>query len=172
MNQKRLKAARGLLLIVAALFVLGIANSPFAATYPALLHLEFGPAIPRGGVFSLHEWIPDGLIAIFFLLVGLEVKREWHEGDSVDGRGPAPIPECGLGRGRCSNRIHGIDGVARFPESRALQLEWGQAIRLPRESVVPISNGAVLGITEAELRQLVETVQAPKLSAGPTSARR
>ena len=70
----------GLMLIGAALLALIAANGPLASLYQALLHLEIGPDMPRLGQMSLHEWIADGLMAIFFLLVGLEVKREWYQG--------------------------------------------------------------------------------------------
>jgi NhaA family Na+:H+ antiporter len=70
----------GLLLMAAAALALVAANSGFAADYHHLLEIELGPAMPRLGVMSVHQWIADGLMAIFFLLVGLEVKREWYEG--------------------------------------------------------------------------------------------
>ena len=50
-----------------------IANSPLGATYQSLLHARLGP-------LDVHQWVADGLMAVFFLLVGLEVKREWYVG--------------------------------------------------------------------------------------------
>ncbi|MCM8557866.1 Na+/H+ antiporter NhaA [Sphingomicrobium sediminis] len=70
----------GLVLIGAALLALIAANSPLAEAYESLLKFKFGPEWPRFGVFSVEYWVVDGLMAIFFLLVGLEVKREWFEG--------------------------------------------------------------------------------------------
>ena len=63
----------GLLLMAAAGLALAIANSPFADAYQHLLHAKVGP-------LSVHYWIADALMAVFFLLVGLEVKREWYDG--------------------------------------------------------------------------------------------
>jgi Na+:H+ antiporter, NhaA family len=77
--QKQEKLA-GLLLIVAAAAALILANSGFSHSYHAVLETRFGPVMPRFGVLSVHYWIADGLMAIFFLLVGLEVKREWYQG--------------------------------------------------------------------------------------------
>lgn len=63
----------GLLLIGAAVLALLVANSPLAAAYHGLFEAHLGP-------MSVEQWISDGLMAIFFLLVGLEVKREWLVG--------------------------------------------------------------------------------------------
>ena len=63
----------GLLLMGAAALALLIANSPLADAYHALLDTYVGP-------LTIHYWIADALMAIFFLLVGLEVKREWYDG--------------------------------------------------------------------------------------------
>ncbi len=76
----RLERAAALLLAAAAVVALIAANSPFAAAYHSLIDAHLGPALPRLGVPSVHAWVADGLMAIFFLLVGLEVKREWIEG--------------------------------------------------------------------------------------------
>ncbi|MET4896635.1 Na+/H+ antiporter NhaA [Sphingomonadaceae bacterium jetA1] len=67
------QSASGLILIAAALAALLLANSPLRAGYDALLHRDLGP-------LSLLHWINDGLMAIFFLLVGLEIKREALDG--------------------------------------------------------------------------------------------
>jgi NhaA family Na+:H+ antiporter len=75
------EAAGGLLLMVAAALALLLANSPFAEDYRHLLHAEAGPILsPRLGPMTVHLWINDGLMALFFLLVGLEIKREFVEG--------------------------------------------------------------------------------------------
>lgn len=63
----------GLLLMGAAAVALLIANSPLAHGYHALLGTYVGP-------LTVHYWIADALMAVFFLLVGLEVKREWYDG--------------------------------------------------------------------------------------------
>lgn len=70
----------GLLLIAAAALAIGLANSGGADLYHHLLDTKLGPPLPRMGVLTVHEWIADGLMAIFFLLVGLELKREWFDG--------------------------------------------------------------------------------------------
>jgi NhaA family Na+:H+ antiporter len=78
-DRKRERAA-GLALIAAAGAALAAANSPLAGAYHDLLHTPVGPVMPKLGMMTVHLWIVDGLMAIFFLLVGLEVKREWFEG--------------------------------------------------------------------------------------------
>ena len=66
-------SAGGIVLMVAALLAMAIANSPFSAAYFDTLHIYVG------GLSVLH-WINDGLMAIFFLFVGLEIKRELIDG--------------------------------------------------------------------------------------------
>jgi len=63
------EAAGGYILMAAAAAALIVANSPFASAYNAALHFDLAG-------HSLLHWINDGLMAIFFLLIGLEVKRE------------------------------------------------------------------------------------------------
>jgi NhaA family Na+:H+ antiporter len=67
------ESAGGLVLMFAAVAALIVANSPLADDYFAFQKLYLGP-------LSLLHWINDGLMAIFFLLVGLEVKRELIDG--------------------------------------------------------------------------------------------
>ncbi|WP_200943139.1 Na+/H+ antiporter NhaA [Altererythrobacter sp. Root672] len=67
------QASAGLLLIGAALLALVLANGPFGRAYSETLSSYLGP-------LSLLHWINDGLMAVFFLLVGLEIKREFLDG--------------------------------------------------------------------------------------------
>ncbi|AKH62784.1 MULTISPECIES: Na+/H+ antiporter NhaA [Photorhabdus] len=88
----KLEAAGGLLLIIAAIIALIMANSPLQDIYQQFLN------IPVAVQFSALEvnkplllWVNDGLMAVFFLIVGLEVKRELLEG-SLAGRDKAVFP--------------------------------------------------------------------------------
>ncbi len=65
--------AGGLLLIAAAVLALIVANSPLADAYFHTLHVYVGP-------LSVAHWINDALMAVFFLMVGLEIKREMVDG--------------------------------------------------------------------------------------------
>ncbi|MFM5907504.1 MAG: Na+/H+ antiporter NhaA [Novosphingobium sp.] len=69
-------AGAGLILLACAALALIMANSPLAAAWQYLLH---GP-LPVIG-HDLHYWINDGLMAIFFFVVGLEIKREVLDGE-------------------------------------------------------------------------------------------
>ncbi len=68
------EAAGGIVLMGVALVALGIANSPLAPAYFAALEFHFL------GMSILH-WINDALMVVFFLLVGLEIKREMLDGE-------------------------------------------------------------------------------------------
>ncbi|HAF40263.1 MAG TPA: Na+/H+ antiporter NhaA [Sphingobium sp.] len=71
------------LLILAAAAALLLANlpGPSGHFYHDLIHAELGPTLsPKLGPMTVHLWINDGLMAIFFLVVGLEIKREFLDG--------------------------------------------------------------------------------------------
>lgn len=67
------EAAGGLLLLLVAAAALIWANSPLAAGYDQLWHASLASR-------SLHFWINDGLMTVFFLVVGMEIRREIHDG--------------------------------------------------------------------------------------------
>ena len=76
------EAAGGIVLIAAAVAAMIVANLPVTAQgYEALLHHRTGPVLAGAlGPMTVHLWINDGLMALFFLLVGLEMKREFIDG--------------------------------------------------------------------------------------------
>jgi len=81
--------------VVAAIVAMVVANSPLAAIYASLIEL---PVEIRVGTFQIAKplllWINDGLMALFFLMVGLELKREIVEGQLSDIR-QAAFPAMG-----------------------------------------------------------------------------
>lgn len=75
------EAAGGILLMVAAALAMIVANSPLYDMYHHFLHELEGPTLSKKlGPMTPHLWINDGLMAIFFFLVGLEIKREFVDG--------------------------------------------------------------------------------------------
>ncbi|MEZ0242685.1 MAG: Na+/H+ antiporter NhaA, partial [Sphingomonas sp.] len=67
------EAGGGIVLMAASALALVAANSPFASAYFHALHVQAGP-------LTMHEWINDALMAVFFLVVGLEIRSEFTGG--------------------------------------------------------------------------------------------
>ena len=67
------EASGGIILMVVAALAIATANSPMADAYFNILHVYIGP-------LSIQHWINDAVMAVFFLLVGLEIKREMLDG--------------------------------------------------------------------------------------------
>ena len=87
-----IEAASGVLLLMATVVALVWANSPWKGGYVGFLDREFG--IEFGSwhlVMSTQEWINDGLMAIFFFVAGIEIKREMVKGELRD-RKAAALP--------------------------------------------------------------------------------
>jgi len=76
------EASGGILLLIFTVFALVWANSPFVGSYLYLWHTKFLIGFEKFSLnYSLHHWINDGLMAIFFFVVGLEIKRELLVGE-------------------------------------------------------------------------------------------
>jgi Na+:H+ antiporter, NhaA family len=76
------EAISGKLLLAAAILALIVVNSPLKHLYDSIWHLNF--SVGLGGFSLSHDlrhWVNDGLMAIFFLVVGLEIKREVRKGE-------------------------------------------------------------------------------------------
>lgn len=82
----------GLLLLLATVLAIGLTNSPFGAGFQSFWDQYFGFTFGDAGFrMSLLHWVNDGLLTIFFLVVGLEIKREFTVGH-LAGRRSAALP--------------------------------------------------------------------------------
>lgn len=76
------EASSGIVLLTFAVMAMGLANSPWAAAYEEILHWKV--SIGMGDFqlsMSLLHWINDGLMAVFFFVIGMEIKREFLFGE-------------------------------------------------------------------------------------------
>ena len=116
-----IQAASGIVLLVAAAAALGWANSPWAESYFALWQTPLGI---RLGDFaferSLAWFVNDGLMVIFFFVVGMEIRREIHEGELSDWRRAAIPAVAALGGMLAPAAIYLV--LAGAPETRS---GWG-----------------------------------------------
>jgi len=91
----KLEAASGIILMLTAIAAMIIANSPLSPWYDLLLEI---PVVVAVGTFEIAKplllWINDGLMALFFFLIGLELKREFLEGD-LSKPGQVTLPAIG-----------------------------------------------------------------------------
>jgi len=86
------EAASGIVLLATTALALAIANSPLASGYQHVLEIPLAVGMrPFALALSVHEWVNDGLMAVFFFLVGLEMKRELLVGD-LSTRRSATLP--------------------------------------------------------------------------------
>lgn len=114
----RLESAGGIFLLIAALLAMLVANSPLASYYDALLDT---PVAIQVGALAINKpmllWINDGLMAVFFFLIGLEVKREIIEGELSS---PSQIVLPGLGA---------VGGMV-VPAAIYAWLNWGDGVAM------------------------------------------
>jgi NhaA family Na+:H+ antiporter len=116
-----IEAASGLLLLVAAAVALVWANSPWADSYARLWHTPVGLRLGGFTFERSFEWfVSDGLMVIFFFVVGLEVRREVHQGELSEWRRAALPAAAALGGMLAPAALYLV--VAGSPETRP---GWG-----------------------------------------------
>lgn len=91
----------GLLLVICTIFSLAISNSSIGDSYIHFMHQKVDLSFSCVALnYSVEHWVNDGLMAIFFLMVGLEVERELYVGELADFR-KAILPLAGAFGGIC-----------------------------------------------------------------------
>jgi NhaA family Na+:H+ antiporter len=110
----------GVLLIICTLLAITLTNSPIGESYLTLWHIELWG-------MSLEEWINDGLMAIFFLLIGLELEREIYIGELSNFKN-ALLPICAAIGGML------IPALIHFSLNHSTANQMESVFRWPRTS--------------------------------------
>ncbi len=93
-----LPASAGLVLMAAAIAALVLANSPLASLYHRFVDAQFGLGFITAPLsLSIGDWVAEGLLTLFFLLVGLEIRREMTAGAFTDRRAAVLPVLCAIG---------------------------------------------------------------------------
>ncbi|MCH2534250.1 MAG: Na+/H+ antiporter NhaA, partial [Bdellovibrionales bacterium] len=81
-NFLRMESSSGIILLLVAVIAMILANSPLYNLYNAIIHFDLGVKLGSTEVsHSIQHWVNDGLMVIFFFVVGLEIKRELVQGE-------------------------------------------------------------------------------------------
>lgn len=116
------EASSGIVLLIAATIAMVLANSSFAGAYHALLEAPLGFRVGSLVVEQpAHFWINDGLMTIFFFVVGLEIRREIHAGELSTLR-RAALPAAAAVGGMVTPALFYLAIAGRHPEARS---GWG-----------------------------------------------
>jgi NhaA family Na+:H+ antiporter len=114
----KLEASAGLVLMAATILAMVVKNSPLAETYQSLLLLEGEIRVGSLGIQKpLLLWVNDLWMAVFFFLVGMEIKREWIEGHLSD-RSQLALPA-----------LAALGGIA-VPAAIFSALNWGDPVAM------------------------------------------
>ncbi len=125
------KKAGGLVLIACTLLSLLLANSPAGEAYLGFWHKNVAG-------LSIEHWINDGLMAVFFLMVGLELERELYNGELSDFRN-ALLPIVAAVGGIC------IPALLHFSLNRGLPTQGGMGIPMATDIAFALGVLALLG---------------------------
>ena len=132
-------AFEGVLLIAVAVLAIIVANSPWGAEYQHLFHGTL-PWTPIPKLSNLHLWINDALMAVFFFVVGLEVKKEMIAGNLADAQARR-LPVLSAVAGMAAPAL-----IYLFVASGEPNLERGWAIPAAAPcSVVAVRDSGIVG---------------------------
>ena len=146
-----IEAASGVVLLAATALALVWANSPLAGSYQALWHRQLSLGIPFLARYDLHFWVNDGLMTVFFLLVGLEIRREIHDGTLSDPR-VATLPIIAAAGGVA------VPALLYLLIGSAPEIRRGWAIPTATDIAFAVGVLSLIGRGSAALRMLLLTL--------------